>query len=101
MKTVRHLLILIILTIISCNLLSIHIPKNLSKATNVTHNQGVPSIQPKDEQDSRPKFKKSPGTIIMLHGSSSSGKTSIGDELLKILDKPYERIAMQDFLMKH
>ena len=36
--------------------------------------------------------------IILLNGTSSSGKTSTAKELLKLLDEPYFYLSMDDFL---
>jgi chloramphenicol 3-O phosphotransferase len=38
-----------------------------------------------------------PGQIIFLNGTSSSGKTSIAQELLRVLDRPYFHMAVDAF----
>jgi chloramphenicol 3-O phosphotransferase len=35
-----------------------------------------------------------PGQIIFLNGTSSSGKTSIAEDLLRVLDRPYFHLAV-------
>jgi chloramphenicol 3-O phosphotransferase len=39
----------------------------------------------------------SPGRIIFLNGTSSSGKTSLAQELLRVLDQPYFHMAVDAF----
>ncbi|MEV7392986.1 AAA family ATPase [Streptomyces sp. NPDC091215] len=38
-----------------------------------------------------------PGTVILLNGTSSSGKSSIADELLRILDGPWFHMPVDAF----
>ncbi|MCZ6889853.1 MAG: AAA family ATPase, partial [Gammaproteobacteria bacterium] len=38
-----------------------------------------------------------PGKIILLNGSSSSGKTTIANMLQQLLDEPYQHIALDQF----
>ncbi len=40
------------------------------------------------------------GKIILLNGTSSSGKTSIALELQKILDEPYFLLSLDEFVKK-
>ncbi|CAM4492414.1 chloramphenicol phosphotransferase CPT family protein [Paenibacillus tarimensis] len=40
----------------------------------------------------------SPGTVIFLNGTSSSGKSSISLELQRILDEPYLHLSVDKFL---
>ena len=38
-----------------------------------------------------------PGQLIVLNGVSSSGKTSIARELLRVLDRPYFHLSVDAF----
>jgi len=40
------------------------------------------------------------GTVVILDGTSTAGKTSIAKHLVKLLGKTYEKIAMDDFVTK-
>ncbi len=47
-----------------------------------------------------PQKKAIQGKIILIDGTSTSGKTSIVNELVKILHEPYEKVAIDDFVIE-
>ena len=47
---------------------------------------GAPSVEPTEDTE--------PGQVILLNGVSSSGKTSIAEALLDVLDRPYFHVSV-------
>ncbi|MGG4091481.1 phosphotransferase-like protein [Paenibacillus lautus] len=39
-----------------------------------------------------------PGIIVLLNGTSSSGKTSISNELLTQIDIPFQHLSIDNFI---